>query len=196
MKLIFKKEYDGNPDHLPTNEIKEGSVKFRGIDDITQAGLFFNIIAVMIMIIFISLLILKYGFLTIFYYPSFMIGAIGSLGVLFPHEILHAICFHGEVYLYTAWKKGMLFVLGLESMTKKRFIFMSMLPNIVFGFIPYLLAIIFPQLSFLGFFGSLCIGMGIGDYYNVFNALTQMPKGSYAYMHKMNTYWYLKDKNK
>ena len=194
MKLIYKSEYDGNPDHLPTNGIKEGSVKFKEIDDITKAGLLFNVIAAIIMIILIIILMIRYRFLTIIDSPAFMIGAIGSLVVLFPHELLHALCFKEEVYLYTAWKKGMVFVLGLEPMTKKRFIFMSLLPNLVFGFIPYFLALTIPQLSFLGVFGALCIGMGAGDYYNVFNALTQMPKGSYAYMHKMNTYWYVDEK--
>lgn len=194
MKLIYKSEYDGNPDHLPTNGIKEGSVKFKEIDDITKAGLLFNVIAAIIMIILIIILMIRYSFLTIIDSPAFMIGVIGSLVVLFPHELLHALCFKEEVYLYTAWKKGMLFVLGLEPMTKKRFIFMSLLPNLVFGFIPYFLALTIPQLSFLGVFGALCIGMGAGDYYNVFNALTQMPKGSYAYMHKMNTYWYVDEK--
>lgn len=194
MKLIYKSEYDGNPDHLPTNGIKEGSVKFKEIDDITKAGLLFNVIAAIIMIILIIILMIRYSFLTIIDSPAFIIGAIGSLVVLFPHELLHALCFKEEVYLYTAWKKGMLFVLGLEPMTKKRFIFMSLLPNLVFGFIPYFLALTIPQLSFLGVFGALCIGMGAGDYYNVFNALTQMPKGSYAYMHKMNTYWYVDEK--
>lgn len=194
MKLIYKSEYDGNPDHLPTNGIKEGSVKFKEIDDITKAGLLFNVIAAIIMIILIIILMIRYSFLTIIDSPAFIIGVIGSLVVLFPHELLHALCFKEEVYLYTAWKKGMLFVLGLEPMTKKRFIFMSLLPNLVFGFIPYFLALTIPQLSFLGVFGALCIGMGAGDYYNVFNALTQMPKGSYAYMHKMNTYWYVDEK--
>lgn len=194
MKLIYKSEYDGNPDHLPTNGIKEGSVKFKEIDDITKAGLLFNVIAAIIMIILIIILMIRYSFLTIIDSPAFMIGVIGSLIVLFPHELLHALCFKEEVYLYTAWKKGMVFVLGLEPMTKKRFIFMSLLPNLVFGFIPYFLALTIPQLSFLGVFGALCIGMGAGDYYNVFNALTQMPKGSYAYMHKMNTYWYVDEK--
>lgn len=194
MKLIYKSEYDGNPDHLPTNGIKEGSVKFKEIDYITKAGVLFNVIAAIIMIILIIILMIRYSFLTIIDSPAFMIGAIGSLVVLFPHELLHALCFKEEVYLYTAWKKGMVFVLGLEPMTKKRFIFMSLLPNLVFGFIPYFLALTIPQLSFLGVFGALCIGMGAGDYYNVFNALTQMPKGSYAYMHKMNTYWYVDEK--
>ena len=160
MRLIYKKGYDGNPEHLPTNGIKEGSVKFKEIDDITKAGILFNVIAAMIMLICIVLLILKYGITFIIDSPSFIIGIIGSFLVLFPHEILHALCFKEDVYLYTAWDKGMLFVLGLESMTKKKFIFMSLLPNIVFGFIPYVLALLIPQCVCLGVFGALCIGMG------------------------------------
>lgn len=195
MKLIFKKEYNGDPDSLPHTHIKEGSVKFREIDDTTQASLLFNGICLIITLGLIVILGIKYGFMKLFDSYGFLLGIIFSMLVLFPHELLHAICFQEEVYLYTAWKKGMLFVMGLESMSKKRFIFMSLLPNIVFGFVPYCLAILFPSLYFLGGFGAICIGMGTGDYYNVFNALIQMPKNSYAYMHKMNTYWYLDDKN-
>ena len=33
--------------------------------------------------------------------------------------------------------------------------------------------------------------MGIGDYYNVFNCLTQVPKGGLVYMSGMHSYWYL-----
>ena len=182
MKLIYKKGYDGNPDSLPHGEIKEGSVKFKEIDDITQAALLFNALCLVLTLSLIVVLIIKYGFTQIITSPSFFIGVIMSMLVLFP-------------YLYTALKKGLLFVTGIEPMSKRRFIFMSMLPNIIFGFIPYFLAIFFPSLYFLGFFGAICIGMGAGDYYNVFNALTQMPKNSYAYMYKMNTYWYLNDKN-
>ncbi|MBQ4282485.1 MAG: hypothetical protein IJB96_00980 [Lachnospira sp.] len=43
-------------------------------------------------------------------------------------------------------------------------------------------------------FGGLSISMGVGDFYNVFNALTQMPKGARTYLHKFNSYWYIPDK--
>lgn len=195
MKLIYKKEYDGNPDSLPHDKIKEGSVKFNEVDDITQASLLLNTVCFILVFVLIGALVMRYGFKQIFDSPAFFFGAVFSSLILIPHELLHAVCFKEEVYLYTALKKGMLFVTGLEPMSKKRFILMCMLPNLVFGFIPYFLSIIFPQLYFLGVFGAICIGMGAGDYYNVFNALTQMPKNSYAYMHKMNTYWYLDDKN-
>jgi len=109
----------------------------------------------------------------------------------FPHELLHAICFKEEVYLYTNWKQGMLFVLGLEDMSKARFIFLSLLPNLVFGLVPYLIGMIWPDLVFCGIFGGLCLSMGAGDYYNVYNALTQVPKGGRVYMYQFNSYWYL-----
>ena len=40
---------------------------------------------------------------------------LGSLLILFPHELLHAVCFKNDVYLYTNFKQGMLFVVGTES---------------------------------------------------------------------------------
>ena len=119
------------------------------------------------------------------------IGCLCSMLVLFPHELLHAVCFKKDVYLYTNWSQGMLFVVGPEDMSKARFIFMSLLPNIVFGFLPYILGMIFPKCLFLLSLGVLSAGMGAGDYYNVFNALTQMPKGARTYLYKFNSYWYM-----
>ena len=93
--------------------------------------------------------------------------------------------------MYTNLKQGMLFVVGTETMSKGRYVFMSLFPNIIFGLIPFILAMIFPSLALLGFFGAFCLSMGAGDYYNVFNALTQMPKGSRTYLHKFNSFWYM-----
>ena len=86
-----------------------------------------------------------------------------------------------------------MFVVGPETMSKSRFIVMSLLPNIAFGFIPYALGMIFPNCVFLAALGVFCIGMGFGDYYNVFNAITQMPKGARTYLYKFNSYWYMPD---
>ena len=84
----------------------------------------------------------------------------------------------------------MLFVVGTEDMSKARFVFMSLLPNLVFGFLPYLIYLMTGQ-AVLGTLGTLAIGMGAGDYYNVFNALTQMPRGARTYLHQFNSYWYM-----
>ena len=119
------------------------------------------------------------------------VGCLLSLVALFPHELLHAVCFREDVYLYTNLKQGMLFVVGPEDMSRARFVFMSLLPNLVFGFLPYVLGMLFPQCVFLLAFGALNIGSGAGDYYNVFNALTQMPKGARTYLHGFHSYWYI-----
>nr|WP_295677970.1 DUF3267 domain-containing protein [uncultured Lachnoclostridium sp.] len=109
----------------------------------------------------------------------------------FPHELLHALCFKEDVYLYTNLKHGMLFVVGPETMSKGRFIFMSLLPNLVFGFIPYIIALIIPSQSTLGVFGALSIAMGAGDYINIFNTITQVPKGARTYLYQFNSFWYM-----
>ena len=118
------------------------------------------------------------------------IGVICGALTIIPHELLHAICFKEDVYIYSNPSKMLFFVHGTEDMSKKRFIFMSLLPNIVFGLIPYIIFLINPNLMFWGVFGALCIGMGFGDYFNVFNAITQMPKGAKTYLSGFHSYWY------
>ena len=119
------------------------------------------------------------------------LGCVASLLVLFPHELLHAVCFRDDAYLYTNWAQGLLFVVGPETMSKGRFIFMSLLPNLVFGLVPYVIGMIWPRLTFCLAMGTLCLGMGAGDYYNVFNAATQMPKGARTYLYGFNSWWYM-----
>ena len=99
------------------------------------------------------------------------------------------------VYMYTNLKQGMLFVVGQENMSKTRFCLMSLLPNIIFGFIPFIIYMINPTLEILGELGAFSIAAGVGDYLNVFNALTQMPKGAKTYLSGMHSYWYLPEKN-
>ena len=66
---------------------------------------------------------------------------------------------------------------------------MSLLPNLVFGFLPFVLFLLQPQWSILGTLGVISIGCGVGDYYNVYNALTQVPKGAIIYNKGFHSYW-------
>ena len=186
MKLIYKGKYDGNLESLPHGEHKPGAVKFKECDDPKKLGALANEIALVITVVALILFFLRGGM------DAFSIlGALFVMVSAFPHEILHAICFEKEVYLYTNMKDGMLFVVGPEDMSRARFVFMSLLPNIVFGVIPFVIFMIYPQFGFLGTFGALAIGMGAGDYYNVYNAVTQMPKGARTYLYQFNSYWYM-----
>ena len=186
MKLIFKGSFDGNESSLPVKEHEKGAVKFKEFDSMKKLAVFANILALVISIICFAVLIIRGSIFALNFF-----GCIAAMVTLFPHELLHAVCFRETVYMYTNLKQGMMFVTGLENMSKARFVFMSLLPNLVFGFIPFVIFLIFPSMTFLGTLGAFSIGAGAGDYYNVFNCLTQVPKGGKVYMHGMNTYWFM-----
>ena len=186
MKLHYMKKFNGNLESLPKREHEAGSVKYKEPDDMKKLGMIANGIALVLYFVTIPVLLIRGGVFSVNIW-----ACIVAMLCLFPHEFLHAICFKGDVYLYTNLKNGMLFVTGLEDMSKGRFIFMSVLPNLVFGIIPFILFLIHPAWSFLGTLGALAVPMGAGDYMNVFNTIRQVPKGAKVYMSGMNTYWYL-----
>lgn len=185
MKLIYKGKFDGKIESLPHGEHVLGAVKFKEADSPETLAKRINILAVILLII----LYLVSSVVSGSRYNGW--GILASLLTLFPHEILHAVCFRETVYLYLYLSKGMAFVVGPEHMSKGRFILMSMLPNLVFGFLPYVIFLFLPRCTFLGTMGQFCIVMGMGDYYNVFHALTQMPRGARTYLYQFNSYWYM-----
>lgn len=191
MKLHYKGKYDLNPESLPHGEHIPGAVKFKEAENSKKLSLIANVLCVVIMLLLVPPAWFRCKEYLMENTWQLIAGYLASLLILFPHEILHAVCFKEDVYLYTNWAQGMLFVVGPETMSKMRFVFMSLLPNIVFGVIPYVIGMIFPNIIFLLVFGTLSIGMGAGDYYNVYNALTQMPKGARTYLYEFNSYWYL-----
>lgn len=191
MVFHYAGKYNGDEKTLPQREHPTNSVPFREPENAKKLSIIANIGAC----ILIALLAVPFGLVSRKYLPDnsteMMIGSILSMVLLIPHEFLHAICFKKDVYLYHYLSKGLLFVAGTEDMSKGRFIFMSMLPNLIFGIIPYVLFYFFPQHVGLGMLGLISIGCGFGDYINVFNAATQMPKGSVTYMCGIHSYWYI-----
>ena len=193
MRIIWKGKFDGNEESLPHGEHKPNAVKFQEIDDIKKLGLVLNLLSVPLMIVTYAIVLLRGGFDVILeHFWIYWAGILAAIACLIPHEFIHAMCFRKEAYIYTNLKYGMLFVVATEDMSKSHFIVMSLMPNLIFGFVPFLL---FPQLGFLGILGATSIPMGIGDYYNIINALTQMPKGARTYLHGFHSYWYLPEEH-
>ena len=188
MKLHYGGKFKTEEDFKVKGEIKEGSVPFREPEAkkfaiIANGGCALLVVVLLVIAFFMAGKSIR-QFLT-------LIGAAAviSMITMIPHEFLHASCFKEDVYFYYDFSKALLFVHGTESMSKARFVFMSMLPNIVFGIIPYVLFLANHDWLLLGMIGALCIGMGFGDYVNVFNALTQMPKGAKTYLCGFHSYW-------
>jgi len=125
------------------------------------------------------------------------LGWLLSILTFVPHEYLHAIFFGkmAEVELFIAPKQLALFVISTQPVTKARFIFLSLFPNLVFGWLPLAVWMILPHnivfSDHLLTFSVLSILFGIGDYMNVFNAARQMPKGSMQQLSGFNSYWFI-----
>lgn len=191
MKLHYMGKFNKDPETLPHGEHKPNAVKFKEASDPKKLSIIANLLSIAIMIILAVPAFFRCKEFLISNLFELYIGLILSLLSMFPHEFLHAICFKKDVYMYTNLSQGMMFVIGPETMSKSRFIFMSLLPNIVFGIIPYIIGMIFPNFIILVSLGICATGMGAGDYYNVFNAVTQMPKGAKTYLYQFNSYWYI-----
>ena len=187
-------KFSGDENDLPMREEhRPDAVRFKEPENMNKLAVVANVLSIVIMATEIILLFARCFTAGKFSGISFW-AYILPLGTLYPHEIIHGLCFKGKAYMYTNLKQGMMFVTGGEDFTKTRFIIMSLMPNIIFGFLPYIIFMINPEWVSLGMFGALCISMGAGDYINVFNAATQMPKGSLCYMHGFGTWWYMPQK--
>ena len=124
---------------------------------------------------------------------GFFIGAILSQLTMLPHEFLHAICFKEDASMYTNFKQNLIIVVGTEDMSKVRVIIMYLLPNVIFGLIPFMFFLFNNSLIWCGILGAFCIGMGMADYLNVLNMLKQVPKGAKVYQSGFHSYWYIKE---
>ncbi len=178
--------YDGKEEGLPSKDHPEGYRQFKEPENMKVLSIIANGVA--LVVTFVMMFIV--GALARPDSDDIFIGALLALICLVPHEFLHALCFKGDVYMYHYLKKGMMFVVGTEDMSKLRFIMMSLCPNLVLGVLPFLIFLFNHDLAVLGTLGGLAIGMGAGDYMNVYNALVQVPKGAKIYNSGFHSYWY------
>ncbi|MDR0991932.1 MAG: DUF3267 domain-containing protein [Ruminococcus sp.] len=187
MKMTFRGDFNGDPETLPNAPHEPGAIKFKEVDDPKKLGVFLNVLAVLI-VIPLYIFYRSYGDPNPEWWET-LVGVVAALALMVPHEFLHALCLPGETFMYT-WKAGgMFFVFSPERISKARFIFMSLLPNLCFGIIPFII-FLFTHQIWLGTISIIGIAAGAGDYYNVFNCITQVPNGHKVYNYGINTYRY------
>ena len=195
MKLMYKGKYEGIVEEFESAKSVKNATKYKEAENLDEMGKLILIPSNVIQNVLLLIVILIVGFDNIVNtLIVFILAFIVSLLTMIPHELLHAICYRKKVYLYTNLKQLMLFIVGEDHLSKWGFIFMSMLPNVLFGIIPFILFLINNNLLFLGFLGSMCISYGTGDYYNVWNTLTQVPNGAKVFAKGHNSYWYVPNK--
>lgn len=195
MKLIYRGFF--KIDKLPTSILPENAKKFREPTNeiaLNLYSLLFTIPCFIIIYFVYTLKLSLYGgeIFVKFYESAILI----SILLLLPHEILHAICFpkNSEVNLFIMLTGAC--VACTTPIHKFRFIIMSLLPNIILGVLPLFVWLFFPHSNFSDYIFSISISnllLGCGDYMNVFNAITQMPKDSMQQLSGMNSYWFIPD---
>ena len=178
MIFHYAGKYNGDENSLPYKEHNPNAIPFKEPKDMKKYSLIANLGCVLIMIV----LVIPFLLMGIKYIPNSKIqmvagGICGGLS-MFPHELLHAVCFKKDVYMYNDLIHGLMFVVGTEDMSKARFIFMCLCPNLILGIIPYILFLIFPQFVGVGLFGIICIGTGFGDYLNIYNSIKYSLQGT------------------
>lgn len=192
MKLIYKGKYKGIIEEFESSKLIKNAVKYDEADDIDEMYRIIIFPANIIQFVLLCIVFFVVGLdnfeRTLFF---LIIAFLLSLLTMIPHELLHGICYKKKVFLYTNLKQMMLFVVGEDHLTKWEFIFMCLLPNIVFGFIPFILFLVNSNWILLGFLGAMCISYGMGDYYNIWNTIKQVPSGGMVFARGHNSYWYI-----
>lgn len=199
MKLIWKGKFEGE-EQLPVGTLPEDAVKFREPETPAKLNLVASLFIIPVIFLIVLAIIVKGQIDTgIVHFEMFnILGMILAFFMVLPHEFLHAIAFprEAEVEVWYSIKNMMAFVVSTCPTSKKRFIFLSLLPSIIFGFIPLIAWIFIPselsQISDIVFsFAGFSLMFGVGDFLNVFNAATQMPKNSITQLSGFHSYWYL-----
>lgn len=200
MKLIYKGIYTSKT-KLPDSNLPMNAVRFREPTNDILLTLVSLIVAVPMVQFTLWLVTNKVGNIVFLFSNDLLkwhtLGMLLALVCIVPHELLHAVCFSKSavVNLYFAPMSLSMFIVCNEPVKKWRFVFMSLLPSIILGWFPLLIYIVTPYDSInsciLASFSTVSIAMCCGDYLNIFNAITQMPKGSYQQLSGFNSYWFI-----
>lgn len=199
--IHFYGKYNGVDSTLPRGTRYSTDSPYKEIKDEKTLAKYLQLAQIPVMIILLPIWIWR--FMDIPHYSRIMwetalISVFLQMLVLLPHEYLHGLCFKKDCWVFTNLSKGMLFVTGPEAMSKKRFIFMSLLPNLILGLLPFCIGLALPHSSstasfiaaLVTMFGLVNLCSGVGDYYNIWNTIRQVPKDGMVYMYGLESYWY------
>lgn len=189
MKLHFGGKYKDESDLHSKREHPEGYVPFK--EPSQKQMRFITFIACIAAGIFIGFVLRNIAGSGVFaVLTKILIGALIVHLLMIPHELIRAACYKEDVYFYINPFPLTLLVHGTEDMSRARFILMSILPVFVCGIIPFVAFLINHNLIVCGVVGIAWLTIGIGDYINIFNALTQMPRGAKTYFYGFHSFWY------
>lgn len=195
--ITFKGNYK-NEKQLQ-RELPINAVKYKEPEGIEKAVLISFIMSLPIVVVTSILFIRKIESIDNITWSIFFCSLMLILICLFIHEYIHAMSMPRKIKkeIWVALQKGVLFMYFNELISKKRFMWVSIAPNLFLGFLPFVLFI----LGFFDFSYSLCniVGIvswsmilaGVGDYYNIFLTIRQVPKDAKVLNCGQHSFWVL-----
>ena len=198
MKIFLKLNFDD----FPKSTLPDNAVKF--VEANSKKTLYISYIK-WVIIVAIIMEIIIHLICNIFHWNADIYEGVNYISIvlliisIIPHEIIHLMGFGKGGFSNSTLYLGLVIcaVHCTKPVSKRRFIFLSILPTLCFGVIPFAIWIIYIHNTDLGVillkFSFYSILAGCGDFINIKNAITQMPKGSMQQLSGMNSYWYLAD---
>lgn len=129
-----------------------------------------------------------------------MINSIAIITWLFMvlvHELLHVIALPKRMStkIWFSVKYGTGFVVFNGALNKYRFLFMSLLPNVILGILPLLVWLIFPfkndfNSTFVFTFSYIGVMIGFIDYAKSINVIRKVPSNAVISMSEGILYWH------
>lgn len=117
--------------------------------------------------------------------------------LVYLHEFIHAVFYPKEsektIWKYT--KQGAYFIYCDAKVSKTRFIILCIAPSVILGIIPFLIWYITAPLFSAEWIVCIMVltwamtFLSIGDFANIFNAITQVPKNAKIFNYGIHSYW-------
>ena len=190
-------KYKGVIDSIDDAKLKvpKSMVKYIDLELLAKEGkstAIYNIVSLMVPVIIFSI---KYLEMKETPFVFNLVGIVIGCVLLLPHELLHGMCFSrkNNVCIYQMINPSRMFITSDELLSRKKFIFMSLLPSIMFGLLP-LIAWLFvsPYTYFakvLFSVGFINIITGGKDYMNVIKTVRYVPRTAKIQMAGLKVYY-------
>lgn len=150
MKLHFMGKYNMDPESLLCHEHKPGAVAFKEPKNTKMVGIIGNLVGFLVIILLMVAVLFRFKFAfysTDIVFPEFIfklfmlpwgtfLAMLFLIFGMFFYLFARLLFFKEDVYMYTNFKNGLLLFVAPETMSKSRFIAMSLLPSVIMGLYP------------------------------------------------------------
>lgn len=124
-----------------------------------------------------------------------ILGCLVGCVLLLPHELMHGICFRQKAHVgvYQMIRPSKMFIAANEPVSKSRYIFMRLFPNLVMGVLPLVIWMFISPETYLAktlfSIGFINMIAGAEDYMNIRRTIRYVPPFSQIYVSGIKTHY-------